>query len=186
MQSLSKRTKYDCNLGTHPGVTWLWFLDESLENKFSMIAIIFGALWKRLHSYIVLFIIKIAFLLGPHCNHHCSHTWLPSSKLLQSNKVTVDSGVETSVKQTYSDSSELLSLSFSSNVLDCSQLWFLKMVLFSITDFQVGIGFLLRKMRLIFWKFQNFRSFRKSGYYFSNVLAQRFPEKWFQGFVIAI
>ena len=66
------------------------------------------------------------------------------------NKVTVDSGVETSLKQTYSDSSELLSLSFSSNVLDCSQLWFLRMVLFSITDFQVGIGFLLRKMRLIF------------------------------------
>ena len=49
---------------------------NSHGNKFSMFAVIFGPLWKRLHSYIVRFIIKIAFILGPHCDHHCSHIWI--------------------------------------------------------------------------------------------------------------
>ena len=54
---------YACNVKNRPRVTWLWFLDESRENKFSIIASILGPLriwdsryirslyWSRLQVY---------------------------------------------------------------------------------------------------------------------------------------
>ena len=65
LQSFPIGTKYDCNIEIHPKVTWLWFLDESRENKFSIIAIILSPNWERLQSYMIRFGIDIALIFGP-------------------------------------------------------------------------------------------------------------------------
>ena len=82
-------TMYDCNVGIRPEVTWLWFLDESHENKFSIIAIIFGPFWKILQSYMVRYGVEIAFILGPHYRHHRNYTWSLLRSRLQSYLVPI-------------------------------------------------------------------------------------------------
>ena len=64
LQSFSKRFKYDCNVEIRPRFTRPWFLDESRENKFSIIAII---------NFIWSFSKKIAITYGPIGNWHCNH-----------------------------------------------------------------------------------------------------------------
>ena len=85
--SIPNRTIYDCNLFqkwpnmiamAKFGLESRGFLDESRENKFSFIAIIFGPFWKRLESYMVQFIIEIAFILSPYCDQDYNHIWSPS------------------------------------------------------------------------------------------------------------
>ena len=83
-QSVSIRTKHDSKVESWPGVTWLWFLNESHENKFSIIAIIFGPYLKELQSYMVRFELVIAIIFSPYCDEDCNHIWSPSSKILQS------------------------------------------------------------------------------------------------------
>ena len=95
LQSFQIRTKYDCNVKNRLKIMWLWFLDWSCENKFSIIAIIFNPNWKRLQSYRVSFELVIAIIFNPHliinaiifgssCNEDCNHIWSPWWKLLQS------------------------------------------------------------------------------------------------------
>ena len=60
LQSLSKWTRYACNVENSPKVTWLWFLDEYREQKILMIASIFGPHGKKWQAYMVRFGFKIA------------------------------------------------------------------------------------------------------------------------------
>ena len=78
LESLLIRTKYDCNVENCPRVTLLWFLNESRENKFSIIAIIFGPFSKRLQSYMVRFELVITNIFGPFCGQGCNHIWSKS------------------------------------------------------------------------------------------------------------
>ena len=68
---------YDCNVEIRPRVTWQWFLNESRENKFPMIAVIFGPFWKRLQSYMVRFKIDFAIIFGPRRKYDCNHLYGP-------------------------------------------------------------------------------------------------------------
>ena len=77
LQSLSKLTKYDCYVVSHCRVTWLRFLNESRENKFSIITVIFGPFWKRLQSYMVRFKIDFAIIFGPRRKYDCNHLYGP-------------------------------------------------------------------------------------------------------------
>ena len=64
-QSLSIMTKYACNVENRPWVRGLWFLDESRENKMSMIASIFGPYWNRMQAYKVRLGFGIASIFIP-------------------------------------------------------------------------------------------------------------------------
>ena len=61
LQSLSKGTKYACNVRNCSRVTLLWFLDEPRENKFSMIASIFGPCHENYCNYLWSIPIQITF-----------------------------------------------------------------------------------------------------------------------------
>ena len=86
---VKKGTQYACNIETGPWVTWLWFLDESRENKFSMIASLFGPLWKRLQAYMFRFGCDIASIFSPLGNWYCIHIRSFLLSTLQAYLVTV-------------------------------------------------------------------------------------------------
>ena len=66
LQSFPIGAKYDCIVGNSPRVTWLLFLNESRQNKFAIIAIIFSPNLERLQSYMVSFRFVIAIIFGPY------------------------------------------------------------------------------------------------------------------------
>ena len=75
--NLFKGTLYACNIENRLKITWLWFLDESRENKFSMFASIFGPHLKRLQVYMVRFGFEIAGIFSPLWNLDCIHIRSP-------------------------------------------------------------------------------------------------------------
>ena len=84
LQFFRIRTKYDCHLRNRARVTRLLFLNESLQNKISMIAVIFGPYLKRLQSYMVRFGFLIAIILSSFRDQLCQHIWSLLRSRLQS------------------------------------------------------------------------------------------------------
>ena len=89
LQSFRIRTKYDCNPRNRARVTWLWFLNESLQNKISIMAVIFDPYLNGLQSYMVRFGFLIAIIFCPFRDQHCNHIWSLLRSRLQSYLVPI-------------------------------------------------------------------------------------------------
>ena len=78
--SVLKGTRYDCNLiQKAPNMIAMSKIVVTIifgrisRKEISIIAAIFGPFSKRLQSYLVRIEVEIAFILGPHRDHHCNH-----------------------------------------------------------------------------------------------------------------
>ena len=73
-------TRYACN----DSMVAICYKEDQIWLQSSILAIIFGPIWKRLQSYIVPYIAKIAFIFGLFCDQDCNHIWSLSLLSLQS------------------------------------------------------------------------------------------------------